>query len=80
MSVMMMDQGIIRSYDLHPPGVRVIIDWESMVIGASILVPCIDTESASAQATKIFGAKNWGIRTEIRIENGNLGLRIWRIV
>ena len=82
----MSKRGIIRTYDLHPDGVRLIVDWESMVIGASVFVPCVNTEAASAQAKKIFDDKGWQLHTEMRIEGGThlnvmrLGLRIWRIL
>jgi|TARA_B110000977_G_scaffold165053_1_gene211967 hypothetical protein len=83
---MMSKQGVIRTYDLHPDGVRLIVDWESMGIGASVFVPCVNTEAASAQAKKIFDSKGWQLQTEIRIEGNThlnvmrLGLRIWRIL
>ncbi len=82
----MSKQGVIRTYDLHPDGVRLIVDWESMSIGASVFVPCVNTEAASAQAKKIFDDKGWQLHTEMRIEGGThlnvmrLGLRIWRIL
>jgi len=71
---------VLRTYDLSPDGVPIEVNWERMSIGASIFVPCIDTEEAIAQATRIFEAKNWKLEHRVRVESGKIGLRIWRIV
>ena len=73
-----MSREIFRTYDLHPDGVRVTVNWDKMVIGASVFIPCIDTEEAIKQSTKIFAVRGWTLYHRVRIEGGNLGLRIWR--
>jgi hypothetical protein len=69
---------ILRTYDLCPDGVRIEVNWDAFVVGASLFVPCINTEEAKKQSVKIFADKGWQLEHCIRIENGYLGLRIWR--
>ena len=38
--------------DLSPDGVRIIVNWDKMVIGASFFVPCLNTHKAKEQVTK----------------------------
>tara|TARA_R110000822_G_scaffold14327_10_gene50597 strand:- start:4755 stop:4991 length:237 start_codon:yes stop_codon:yes gene_type:complete len=71
---------ILRTYDLHPDGVHLTVDWGKMVIGSSLFIPCINTEEALKQAFNIFNDQKWTFKHKIKIENGILGLRIWRIV
>jgi|TARA_R100001530_G_scaffold40774_1_gene31318 hypothetical protein len=73
-----MDQGILRTYDLNPDGVRVVINWEKMVVNASIFIPCINIEEALSQIKRITAEKGWGVETKILIEDEKLGLRVWR--
>lgn len=67
-----------KTYDLHPDGVRIQVNWDNMVIGASVFIPCINTEEAVKQCTKLFAEKKWTLHHRVRIESGSLGLRIWR--
>jgi hypothetical protein len=69
-----------KTYDLHPDGVRIQVNWDKMVIGASVFIPCINTEEAIKQSIKIFADRGWTLDHRVRIEGGNLGLRIWRTV
>jgi len=71
-------RGVIRDDDLNPDGVRVIIDWDSMVIGASIFVPCINTHGASEELKRITASKGWECSILVRVEDGKLGVRMWR--
>ena len=73
-----MDQGILRTYDLNPDGVRVVINWEKMVVNASIFIPCVNTEDALSQIKRVTAEKGWGIEAKILIEDEKLGLRVWR--
>lgn len=70
---------VLRKDDLHPDGVRISVNWDNMVVGASIFIPCIDTETAAKQVSTIFSHKKWCFNKEIRVENGKFGLRIWRV-
>jgi hypothetical protein len=69
-----------KTYDLHPDGVLIEVNWDKMVVGASIFIPCINTEEAIKQAEAIFRQKTWQLEHRVRIEDGRLGLRIWRTV
>ena len=75
-----MKKGVLRTYDLSPDGVQVIVRWDRMSVGTSIFVPCINTPEAVRQAKKITGGKGWRIETRVRIEDGRLGVRIWRVL
>jgi len=66
--------------DLNPDTVKIIVQWDDMVVGASVFIPCIDTEKAKQQVEKVVTAKSWQVETRVRIENKMFGLRIWRIV
>ena len=70
----------MRTDDLNPDKVKVIVEWDKMVVGASVFVPCVDTDKAKQQVSKIAGDKGWTIETRVRIENNMFGVRIWRIV
>jgi len=76
----MVYQKPLRTDDLNPDGVKVIVQWDDMVVGASVFIPCIDTEKAKQQVEKVVAAKSWQVETRVRIENKMFGLRIWRIV
>lgn len=69
---------MLKILDLDPDGVRVVVDWENMVIGASIFVPCINTEKALTQVKGVAKIKDWEIVTRVVIEDNKLGLRVWR--
>ena len=60
---------ILRTYDINPDGVRIVLDWDAFVVGASFFVPCINTDLAVKQLTTI---------TDNRLQHGRLGVRIWR--
>ena len=69
---------ILRTYDLAPDGVRIEVNWDSMSIGTSIFIPCINTEDAIKEVNHICTEKGWEITSRVRIENGCLGVRFWR--
>jgi hypothetical protein len=64
--------------DLHPDGVRVVIPWDDVKVGMSVFVPCINTELAERQLSKIAARRKISLEAQERIENGRFGLRIWR--
>lgn len=76
----MVYQKPLRTDDLNPDGVKVIVQWDKMVVGASVFIPCIDTEKAKQQLEKIAELKSWQVAIRVRIENKMFGLRIWRTV
>ena len=73
-----MKQGILKTHDLDPDGVRIVVKWEDMVAGASIFIPCINTEEAMRQAAKVLVEKDYKTEARVVIENEILGIRIWR--
>jgi hypothetical protein len=75
-----MSNEVLRVHDINPDGVRVALRWDAFVVGASIFVPCINTDLAVKQLTKITDNKAQQVTIKIRVENGCLGVRIWRIV
>ena len=76
----MVYQKPLKVDDLNPDTVKIIVQWDDMVVGASVFIPCIDTEKAKQQVEKVVTAKSWQVETRVRIENKMFGLRIWRIV
>jgi hypothetical protein len=70
---------MLKIGDINPDGIRVIINWERMVVGASVFVLCVNTEKAILQLTKITQAKGWDSTIRTVTEDGKLGVRIWRV-
>ncbi len=66
--------------DVAPDGVKIIVDWGNMVVGASVFVPCVNNIKARQQLLAIAQRKNWGVEIRVRIENRMFGVRIWRTV
>lgn len=71
-------KAIPRANDLHPDDVRIVVDWDSMEVGMSVFVPCINTTKAKNQITRITKDRGWKMETQVRIEDGKLGVRTWR--
>jgi len=70
----------LKTDDINPDTVKIIIQWDKMVVGASVFVPCIDTEKAKQQLEKVAELKSWQVAMRVRIENEMFGVRIWRTV
>ena len=73
-------QGILRTDDLNPDGVRIIVNWDDMVTSSSVFILCINVTLAVKQVNDVAKRRNWQIKTQIRVENEKLGVRVWRIV
>lgn len=74
-----MPKEVIKLGDLHPDGIRIVIDWDAWDVGMSVFVPCLNTESAVKHATAAAALKGHTVSCRVRIENLQLGVRIWRI-
>ena len=74
----MKTDAVLRLDDINPDGIRIVLKWDAFVVGASFFVPCINTELAIKQLTTITDNKLQQVTTKIRVENGRLGVRIWR--
>ena len=75
-----MYQNPLKTDDINPDTVKIIIQWDKMVVGASVFIPCIDTEKAKQQLEKVAELKSWQVEMRVRIENEMFGVRIWRTV
>ena len=70
---------ILKTYDLSPDGTRIIVNWESMVIGSSVFILSVNTQEALTQIKNIMNAKGWEYQMQIRVEDEKLGVRVWRL-
>ena len=75
-----MKQGVSKIDDLNPDGVKIVVKWDGLVVGASVFIPCINTEEAMRQAAEITVRKGYETEARVTIENEILGIRIWRTV
>jgi len=75
-----MDQKVMKLDDLNPDGLRITINWDAMDVGASIFIPCINTEKGKKQLKSVAKMKAWELEVQICVENKKLGLRAWRTV
>lgn len=75
-----MYQKPLKYDDIAPDQVKIIVDWDKMVVGASVFIPCINNVKARKQLLDIAQRKNWQIETRVRVENGMFGVRMWRTV
>ena len=77
---MRLRQGILKSDDLNPDGVRIVVNWDNMVTSSSVFILCVDVQEAVRQIKNIAKTKGWDVKTQVRVENNKLGGRIWRIL
>lgn len=75
-----MYQKPLKTDDLSPDQVKIVVNWNDMVVGASVFIPCVNIVKAQKQLQDIAQRKKWGAETRVRIENGMFGVRIWRTV
>lgn len=71
---------LLRMDDLNPDGVKITVQWDKLVIGASVFIPCINTEKARTQLKNIAKMKQYETIVKICIENGVWGVRMWRLL
>ena len=70
----------LRLDDLDPDGVKIIVKWDKMVVGASVFIPCINTEKAKKQLKRVAAMKQYETTIHICTENGQWGVRMWRLL
>lgn len=75
-----MNQGILRTTDIDPDGVRIVINWDAFVVGASIFIPCVNTKLAIKQLEVITNENEYTCRSVVRVEGDKIGVRLWRMV
>ena len=70
----------MKDLRINPDGIPIKVNWQTMKVGASVFIPCLNTSKAKRQANSIAKKLGMQFRTQVRIENNNYGLRIWRVV
>jgi hypothetical protein len=70
---------VLRQNDLNPDGIRIRVNWEHMLISYSVFILCINTRAAVKQIKDIAKRMNWSVETRVVIEEGRLGVRVWRV-
>jgi hypothetical protein len=55
------------------------VNWRNFVVGSSFFIPCLDQEAALMQIKRTTKRLRYKIKTQIVVEKGIIGLRIWRI-
>ena len=75
-----MKQPVLKTDDLNPDGVRIVVNWDNMAVGTSVFIPCINTEEAMRQSAKILVKKDYKTEAKVVVENEILGIRIWSTV
>ena len=70
---------ILKKNDLNPDGVRIIVNWDDMVIGSSVFILSVNIQEALTQIKKVMNAKGWKYQMQIRVEDEKLGVRVWRL-
>ncbi len=69
-----------RLGDIAPDGVAIRIAWDEFVPGASVFVPCINTQAAVDQILYVAKLQKKQLETRVTIENGLYGVRVWRVM
>lgn len=64
---------------MNPDGVELQVPWDSLRVGYSVFIPCVDTEKAKTQAKALCAMRGWKVKVADRIERGCLGIRVWRM-
>jgi len=60
-------------------GLNFDINWSKFIVGASFFIPCLDTDGAAMQVKRTAKRLRYKIKTQVVVEKGIQGLRIWRI-
>ena len=76
---MRLRQGILKSDDLNPDGVRIVVNWDSMVTGSSVFILSINVLEALSQIRDGMNDKGCEYQMQIRVEDEKLGVRVWRL-
>jgi len=61
-------------------GVDYEIDWDSIKVGDSFFIPCVDTPGLNRAMSHKAKQLKWEITFDIRDEAGKWGVRYWRLV
>lgn len=70
---------MVRSiHEIAPDGLTIRINWSKMGVGASVFVPCLDTEACKKELNLVTKQYDWDIISVVSVENQRLGVRMWR--
>jgi len=68
----------IRTTDISPDGVRIVIDWDTFTVGSSVFIPCVNTKRAVQHVREAAKLSVEQIQYRVRVEDGKYGVRVWR--
>jgi hypothetical protein len=60
-------------------GIDFNINWSKFVVGASFFIPCLDPDIPLKQIKRATKRLKFRIKTQVVVEKGVQGLRVWRI-
>lgn len=63
---MRLRQGILKSDDLSPDGVRIVVNWDSMVTSSSVFILCVNVQEALRQIKNIAKTKAGVVMVEVQ--------------
>jgi hypothetical protein len=55
------------------------VNWAKFRVGSSFFIPCLDTEAAVKEVTRVAKRLNYTVKTQVLISEGIHGLRVWRL-
>lgn len=55
------------------------INWKAFKPGRTFFIPCLDTEAAKQEVSRVCKRLRYKIEMRGVIENGVKGLRVWRV-
>jgi hypothetical protein len=55
-----MNRKVLKIDDLSPDDIKIVVDWEGLLVGSSAFIPCINTEKAHQQIKNV-GVRLWRI-------------------
>lgn len=69
---------VLQIDNLDPDGAQIVVLWDTMRVGDSVFIPCVNTTAAVKQVRGVFERRQWEFESRVRIENNIWGIRIWR--
>ena len=61
-------------------GVTYEVDWDTIKVGDSFFIPCVNTPALNKQMSHRARKLKWEVTFDIRPEAGKWGVRYWRRV
>lgn len=59
--------------------IKFVIPWDRFKHGTSVFIPALDPKYTADAVKKEAKENNVGVMTRIVVENGVLGVRVWRV-